>query len=354
MKKVTLGFLVLLTTFAMFSCKGKNNLFLPTPTGMPYEVLVVSSDEMWNNPSGRALFDVLDTDVPGLPQSERSFRISHTPKSGFSSLLKTFRNIIEVDIQKGVYSQPKLKFTRDKYASPQMIMTIQAPDEKSFEEFVSQNGQTIINFFTVSEMNREIEILKTKFSEPVNDSIKKYFDCELRIPVDIQSIKVGKDFIWASNQYNASSSIMNFVIYSFPYTDTNTFTLDYFIHKRDSVMKKNIPGEKPNQYMSTDSILVDVTDSSFRDYYMQVARGLWKMKNDLMGGPFVSHSIVDEINGRVIVVEAFIFAPSMKKRDIMRKLEAALFTLKLPADKAIETSTIMPEVIIENVNDSIE
>ena len=37
-------------------------------------------------------------------------------------------------------------------------------------------------------------------------------------------------------------------MYSYPYTDKDTFTKDYFIHKRDSVMKANIPGEREGMY----------------------------------------------------------------------------------------------------------
>ena len=33
---------------------------------------------------------------------------------------------------------------------------------------------------------------------------------------------------------------------------------EYFVHKRDSVMKANIPGFKEGVYMSTDSLLTDV------------------------------------------------------------------------------------------------
>ena len=61
------------------------------------------------------------------------------------------------------------------------------------------------------------------------------------------------------------------------------------------------------------------------------ARGLWQMHNDAMGGPFVSHSRVDTINNRVIVVEGFVYAPEKMKRTMIRRLEAALYTLKLPS-----------------------
>jgi hypothetical protein len=103
---------------------------------------------------------------------------------------------------------------------------------------------------------------------------------------------------------------------------------------RDSVMKENIPGGEPNSYIQTEAETVTLTDAAYNGKYMSVARGLWYMENDDMfgGGPFVSHSIVDEENGKVIVVEAFVYAPNKPKGGFMRKLEASLHTLKLPVD----------------------
>jgi len=48
-----------------------------------------------------------------------------------------------------------------------------------------------------------------------------------------------------------------------------------------------------------------------------------------MGGPFVSHSRLDEKNNRVIVVEGFVYAPDKMKRTMLRRLEAALYTLEI-------------------------
>ena len=74
--------------------------------------------------------------------------------------------------------------------------------------------------------------------------------------------------------------------------------------------------------------------------YAFEARGLWYMENDMMGGPFVSHARVDRPNGRVVVVEGFIFAPEKNKRDLMRQMEAALYTLNLPQEQQIDEIVI--------------
>ena len=114
-------------------------------------------------------------------------------------------------------------------------------------------------------------------------------------------------------------------------------------------MKLNIPGSLEGQYMATDTNYVNVREFSIKGEYAFEARGLWYMENDMMGGPFVSHARVDRPNGRVIVVEAFDYAPKDKKRDMMRQLEAALYTLNLPQEQQIEEIVISPEVQEEKV-----
>ena len=324
----------------------KKSLLMPNASGLPYEMLVVMGDDQWERPLGRAVFNVLDTDVPGLPQSERSFRITRVNPSAFNSnMFRIMRNVIKVDIQ-NIYTQPKLKFARNVYAYPQMVMTLQAPDEASLAKYVEDNAQSILDFFTKAEMNREIENLREEHNLEVSRLAKEILGVDVWVPWTVNKFKRGKDFLWAST--NTGKKDMSIVLYSYPYTDKNTFTLDYFLNKRDSVMKVNIPGAFEGSYMSTQRDFVYVEDATVQGKYAQVARGLWRVKGDRMGGPFVSHSRVDEVNGRVIVAEAFIYAPESLKRDLMRRMEAALYTLQLPqTEKVSNLAYNLEEIVIE-------
>ena len=78
MKKYLFFLGMALVALIFSSCNGKKGVFTPTSSGRAYEILVVVDHALWERPAGRALYDVLDTDVPGLPQSERSFRIMYT------------------------------------------------------------------------------------------------------------------------------------------------------------------------------------------------------------------------------------------------------------------------------------
>ena len=59
----------------------------------------------------------------------------------------------------------------------------------------------------------------------------------------------------------------------------------------------------------------------------------------MMGGPFVSHAQLDEARQRVIVVEGFVYAPETDKRNFLRRIEAALFTLELNVNETESQST---------------
>ena len=327
--------------------KNKKSLLMPNASGLPYEMLVVMDDGQWERPLGRAVFNVLDSDVPGLPQSERSFRITRVEPSGMNSnMFRIMRNIIKVDVQKDRYTQPKLKFSRDVYSYPQMVMTLQAPDEESLTKFVEENAQSIIDFFTKAEMNREINNLREEHSPEISKLAQEILGVDVWVPWEVNKFKRGKNFLWGTTDNGKKD--MSIVLYSYPYTDTNTFTLDYFLAKRDSVMKANIPGGPEGSYMTTNHDYVYVEDATVHGKYAQVARGLWRIQGDRMGGPFVSHSRVDEVNGRVIVAEAFIYAPEALKRDLIRRMEAALYTLQLPQQKEVSNlSYSLDEIVIE-------
>lgn len=119
-------------------------------------------------------------------------------------------------------------------------------------------------------------------------------------------------------------------MYSYPFESDSTFTLQYYIAKRDSFMKANIPGSEPGMYVETDPRFIQKEVIEVQGQYCMEVRGLWDMKNDMMGGPFVSHTMLDKVNNRIVTSEVFLFAPRKPKADMLRFLEASLYTMQLP------------------------
>lgn len=344
MKKNFFYLLLVFVTILVSACGSKSgnqtgggkSLLMPPASGRPYELLVVINQDMWERPAGRALYNVLDKDVPGLPQSERSFRIMFTDPTNFDSTLKLVRNIIIVQVDETRYTQPKMSAAKDVYAAPQAILTIQAPTEASLGGFITENTNKIIDYFTTQEMNRQMQILENNHSEFISNKVKEMFDCDVWVSGELSSFKEGKDFYWFGT--NTATRDRNFVIYSYPYTAYDTFTKEYFTHKRDSVMRVNIPGAREGMYMETDTLMTKVKGLNVQGQYALEARGLWRVKADMMGGPFVSHARVDTINNRVVVAEVFVYSPDTRKRDLIRQMEASLYTLRLPGVDASQAN----------------
>ena len=334
--------LFLLMVVLFTSCR--KEFVMPRASGRPYEVMVVMTDKDWEAKQGRALFKVLDVDVPGLPQSEPSFKISQVEPKRFDQILNIFRNIILMDINKQIYTKTSMKFTRDKYAFDQIVLTIQSPSAEDFADFCFDHGKDITDFLTKMEMNRLIKELKTKHSKVVSELAKELFDCELHAPDEIKSYKRGENFFWTSS--NGSSALVNICMYSYPYEGPETFNKQYVLAKRDSIMAANIPGTLPSMHMATDTLCTFVEPIVVHNQYALETRGLWYMENDGMGGPFVSHSRVDTTRNLVIVAEGFVFAPEKMKRGLIRRLEGSLYTLNLPDEKTASIMVNLEEVAV--------
>lgn len=300
-------------------------------TGLAYEVVVVMNQNDWKGEAGQAVRSELASDVPGLPQSEPALKITYAQPKDFNGLLKYVRNILVVNIDPSLYTKVTVTYENNPWAQGQVVLKMNAPSAEDVVNYIHAHPRNLVDFFVNVEMNRAIGQLQKNYSSVVMDHLKKDFDVMLNAPENMTYYRDTTDFFWASN--NANTGRTDLVVYTFPYTDPETFTADYLVAKRDSVLKANLPGAFPGSYMTTETRAgVDYTPITVGGKYCGVLRGLWRMEGDMMGGPFVSHVRLDEKNNRVVVAEGFVFAPETDKRNFIRRIEAALFTLRLPGE----------------------
>lgn len=348
----------MLSLLLMFSCNIISTK-APDAIGKPYEMLVVCNNEIWNSSVGTTLKEILTQEIPGLPQPEPQFAVKQMTPAKFNESYKKNRAIIIIDINAQRYTKARYTYVGDEYlfASPQAILKFYSPNVDDLAAFINENSQNILDFFLEKELQWEYRKLTRSSNTIYNKMVKDMFGCEMLLPTGLTNHKAGKDFIW----FTTGDHEINMAVYSYPFVDKNTFTKEYFVHKRDSIMKKNIIGStmvyeeldengdiidvEYQAYMKTNGRYTDAINTSFDGFFMQEVRGLWEMEHDMMGGPFVSHVFADEVNNKIIVVEAFAYAPSKQKRNIIRPLEASLYSLRIPAMLQIKNS-ITPEIVI--------
>lgn len=313
------GVLSALAVIAICSCSG-DGLLLPKSGGRPYEVLVVSVE------SGRgaaSVDSVLSLDVPGLPQSEPMFDVSLTDSAHFNQTAKLARSIVVVNVNPHLFTTTRIRYEKNVWARPQIVAYVNAASDSSLLADMPRIGTQLANLLVRAEMNAAISQLGGSANVKASGIVAEMFGYGIKIPSDMKSYKAGRNFVWLSD--DAPSGMQSICVYSYP---GNRLDALRALAVRDSVMKANIPGERRGMYMQTAASTVVCGFTEEKGRTVMVSRGLWEMHGDAMGGPFVAHSVVDTAGNRVVVAEAFVYAPETKKRNLLRQAEAALYTLK--------------------------
>lgn len=304
------GLIVLIITLA--ACSSGN--MKPKAAGAMYDVVVAADDKR----AEQIVKDILEKPVEGLPQSEPWFNVMTTGSSTLTNAIKYARAIVVVRTMAG---QTKVRYERDAFAKGQTIVYITYPSAKILKAYSPRIASLLVNLLDKAELESEAKRLSANNNEEARKEVLKTIGCPILVPEDVSSIKVGRNFVWLSN--DGSRAMKNICVYTYPAT---TLSPQHALTMRDSIMKANIEGEEKGMYMQTEP---NVEPRIIVSQGKLTMRGLWIMRGDAMGGPFVSISLVDSAKGRTVVAEGFVYAPESKKKILIKQLEAAINTLRL-------------------------
>lgn len=338
MKKTLFYALVALVCVAC----GKNDRLLTSATGSIYECLVVA-------PTGevsQAVSQTMGADLYGLPQMEPVFSVSSVPASQFDDFFKSTRNILLVDINEHKYTQVKAQQSRDVWSKPQAMVRIQAPSAEEFLTYWGENGETIREWFVREELARQIRFYRASTNKEARAHMNKR-GYDIWVPEDFMLImdttlvlnEQDIHVLWTCN--NKGPMRKDVLVYDYPYTAQEQFSGESIIEMRNEIEGRLITAQVPGSHMGTEykhfppvSRQVAALRDSVGGFYAIETRGLWKMLDgEAMGGPFVSLTRLDQVNGRVVTAEAFLFAAGQKKRNALRQIEAILYTLEMPNER---------------------
>lgn len=372
----TLRSILVLALGAMLivGCKNSGEKTLTSATGSIYECLVVIDDkaltqEQLDLIASKKLVNeasaysepitntyelvkaIMEADMPCMPQMEPYFNLTHVSVAMFDELFKPTRNILYVDINPERYTQLKVKVSTDNWSTPQAMCRIQAASQEEFVNYWLENGEGIRDWFVNQELLRQAKFYRGGSNKEACKKMEKY-RYNILIPSDYVLVKdtvvlveSGKSIVeskgeevhvvWCCN--NKGSMRRDVLVYSYPYIDAKAFTKEELNARRDAVLSQLVTGSVDGSFMGTEykvmppqmrTILVQDSAQAYE------IKGLWKILNgEAMGGPYVSHTRLDHVNGRVVTAESFIYAAGQKKRNALRQAEAVLYTLQLPEDK---------------------
>lgn len=320
----------------LLSCSSNPGAKMETITGKSGEVVVLIGKEIWKGSTGSLIRQTLAQPQSSLPQEEPMFNLIDVPPEAFINLFKTSRNILTVKISP-TYTEPKVEFTNDTWAYPQAIINIQASSAENFEELFIANSDKIMSFFLRAEKDRLQSTYKAVYEKGVYKTLLDDLKIKLYVPTGFEIVKKDSGFVWI--RYDTPLITQNILVYTYPYDSDSIFTSNYQVAKRNLITKKFVSGPTPGSYMSTDmEIPRDFNILKYNGNYASEMRGLWRVENDFMGGPFISLSVLDASRRRVVTIEGDVYAPKNNKRNYLRQLEAMIYSL---------------EFLNQNVNDKI-
>ena len=340
----------------LFSCGNETSKKLnlrKKSRGAYGEIVLVVDTALYQDTLGGAIKHCFRRPFPGLPQAEAEFNLRVVPPQSFDGLLKLASNVMVVttfdsksassqimqswfsdESKAQVLSDPDLfKFVRkDEFASDQYTLYLFGTDTQTLIERLYQNCEELREFFNQRERKRITrEIFQGKEQKGLSKSIKEKHGFEIRIPFGYEIAGEDENFIWLSQLGN--DLFRNIFIAWKPYTSESQFEKDSIVKWRDELGKKYLFGSgetDTSSYLATDQRYLPVVSRpvSFNKNYAIENRGLWRLKNYLRGGPFLSFVFSDKKRERLYYVEAFLYAPNKIKRGMMRELEASLYTFK--------------------------
>ena len=331
-----------LMMLCMSSCKDAiSGTMKQDASGTPYDLYLVMDEALKETDLNDSLNAVFEFPMSYMPNSDAYFRVRHLNPDNFASpFIRTVANVVIVDIAPDNAEQPVITLERDRYANNQVIMRMHAKSIESLSQYLSEVQEQLREVFVKNEIKRRINVLEEDHQTRQQQRLIEKLDISMLIPLPMALTCVPQDstsFYWITDGFEEKTSYL--VAYSIPYTDQNVFSLEGAVAVRDSVMGANITGGAEGEHhMETvkQIVLPEYRALNIGGNYVGELTGMWRMPGEIMAGPFICHIRLDEIRKRVIFVEGFVYAPKVEdKRQMIRNLEATLYTLKLPSDNMI-------------------
>ncbi|WP_430813326.1 DUF4837 family protein [Carboxylicivirga sp. RSCT41] len=317
--------LLIMVVLAAYACKDKNTGHKPNVGGKAGEMLVVMDDKIKTSPGGVELQNLLRETYLGLPQAEPHFKMSVAPHRSFANFMKTIRNVVIVTVKYDV-EENAVKYYKDRWARPQAVVGITAKDTAALKKLVDEHQLKILSFFNKAERERFIASYKRYPSDEMVKRVDSTFRVRMNVPISLNNKKSLDSFVWM--QEDADWGFQGMFVYEFPYVGEGTFSKEYLLNKRDSILNKNVPGPSAGSFMTTEHRFpVLYKKANINGNEVVELRGLWKVQNDMMGGPFILQAHLDKKNNRVVITDGFVYSPEKPdKRDKIRQMEALMYT----------------------------
>ncbi len=325
--------ILILSSLLLFSCGSEQEkIFLPS-IGEIDELLIVAQDQLWKGDVGKHLRSTFQQSYPVLPQPESSFKLRHRNYGQFKNkLLKRLSTIIllstldkprnafatffnEEEYNKLAERKQGYLALKNRWAKPQLVVLVFARNEAELLSLLQKDQDNIMDLIYDSEAGRLQTKLKLAGSNrKLEKRLKEHLGIQMFVPGDYV-LSIGNDTMAWFRKDDVDQSI-NILIHIGPLVTEDPVTY------RNKILKRLISSEIQGSFIKTDTLVYKLmtTTVELGGRPATLTKGLWRMQQDFMGGPFVNYLLRDEKRDRLVMIEGFVYAPKLKKRPLMRQV----------------------------------
>ncbi len=306
--------------------------FMPEITGKAGEILLVFNGSHKEDTAYKTLEYILEQPYLGLPTDEPYFELMTVPNKYFDANLHKHRNIIMLNVSDTV-SLDTLRYQKDTWARPQSVVKIQAHDVQSASDVILRNEIRLMSFFTQAERDRLMNYFKRIGGADLCSELQKRWGVSMSVPNFFARCtpEHPEELTWLMSTTKEYDD--GLVVYTFPYEGVESISKEALIAKRDTMLRHNVGGPQGSVMCTetregTQEVIYKYGAGKHKGLDVVEMRGLWRMDNYPMGGPFIMRAVIDTAQNRVIVTDGYVYYPSREqKRNHIRQLEAIMHTM---------------------------
>lgn len=340
-----ISFLLLpIAFFILFTaCEGD---YRPQSIGSVDEIYVVMDSTDWNSDTAMAIRETFGRQIETVPTPENAYTLVFRDFNTNDQLeqLQEYKNVIFAapldqehpvsqfvggilsdDIEQRVRNEESFAFPlSDRWVRDQWALILTSVSDDALAEKIRNSEESLVSHLLEREFERRTQNIYRRGEQvAISDSLWEDHGWKVRMQHDyIQVIDTSNAVMF--RRYLPDNNRWMWAWWKNDVTEADFIDSEWINATRDSLMEHLVQGERDGSYVTTDYRRPLETKEMDREDRLigYETKGLWRMTNDFMGGPFVHFTYYDPETDRLFMVEYAQFAPSVNKRRFVRQFQA--------------------------------
>jgi len=325
------------------ACEGD---YRPKSIGAVDEIYVVMDSTDWNSDTAMAIRETFGRNIETVPTYENAYtlkfmdfdtndqldRIQEYKNVIFAAPLGQNHNvsrfvsgILSDEIKQRVQNDESFAFPlSDRWVRDQWTLILTSTSDEALAEKIVNSEESLVSHLMEREFERRTQNIYERGEQvALSDSLWEDYGWKVRMQHDYVQVIDSSNAVMF-RRYLPDNNRWMWAWWMNDVTESDFIDPEWINTKRDSLMEYLVQGEREGSYVITDyrrplETREIETDDRLIGYE---TKGLWRMTNDFMGGPFVHFTYYDPMTDRLFMVEYAQFAPSVNKRRFVRQFQA--------------------------------